>query len=607
MNRTTKKPITPHTISVLMIVGVICAFVAATFGNTATTYAESRPGGNVTDSVVRAVDIAKPSVVRIITTVPGHLIVRFPQGGDVTFPQPNSQSKNLINGNAYALQLSGSGTFITSKGDIVTADHVINPPQQDLAQFLDKVAAPDVADYINANPKTGMAQTTPGQVLQQLGSDTLKSTATFSQPASEVFLSTDYTGPLSAPDFRSIPAEIHATVDKIEKESPIDQKDIAIVHAPFTDTPSVQLGDSSSVQQQDELTIIGFPGNGDVSNKPTDLLTSSVNRISVSSIKSTDNGAPVIQVGGNVEQGDSGGPALDSKGTVVGIVSFGLSSSNSIGGTSFLQASNGARDFVQSLNLDTTPGQFQKQWSQAFTSYASNTPGHWRQAQLQFTQLASNYPQFKAIKPYMDYTATQAKTEKAVVQPTPRAAGAANPPVQLPTTLSQIPAMAWTIGTVVVIVLLSGLLFGVAVRQRKKKPDANKPQAAVPSAVASAAGHTAGHTHAPQAPQVQGQQVHPASPIGRGQAVPPQPHDGMTAFGAPPSSTLQRPVPPVRPQQVPSPMHPAANMPAVSANSGTFTAIRIWPCGHMNRPNARFCTICGEAAPPPSTSRHVEQ
>src|SRR5205823_10344973 len=141
---------------------------------------------------------------------------------------------------------------------------------------------------------------------------------------------------------------------------------VAIVHVNMNDMPIVQLGDSGNVQQQDHLTIIGFPCNGDVGSSPTDLLTPSVNDIIVSSIKTTDSGAEVIQVGGNVEHGDSGGPALDSVGTVVGTVSFGLSSSDSPGGTSFLQASDSARGLVQSLHLDTTPGAFQKAWNQAF-------------------------------------------------------------------------------------------------------------------------------------------------------------------------------------------------------------------------------------------------
>lgn len=583
-----------HWPGVLMVVGIICCLLATVFVNPATTYADSIPGGNISDPVVRAVDIAKPSVVRIITTLPSHLIVHLSQG-DVTFPQQDSTSQVAVDG-AYMLQVSGSGAFITSQGDILTADHVVNPPKdQEMTQFLDKVAAPDVAKYMN---KQGGNQVTADQVEQQLDSGQLRSTPSFDQATSEVLLSTDYTGPLDAASFRDIPASIHKTVDKIKAQSTVDQKDIAIVHAPFTDTPSIQLGDSSTVQTQDVLTIIGFPGNGDVSNKPTDLLTSSVNKINVSSIKSTDTGAPLIQVGGNVEQGDSGGPALDSNGNVVGIVSFGIvSNPGAPAGTSFLQASNSARDLVKSVGLDTTPGTFQKLWSQSFTSYAATTAGHWGQAQKGFEQLSTNYPDFKAVTRYLDYARTQAKNEPKG-QPTPQATPTAKPS-NVPSIpgLGQVPALALTIGSVAVVLLLAVLLFGAVARRNKKKP-AGKDQMAQQPPV-------------PQGPPPpQNGQMRPATPMPSNSANASINH-GMAAFGAPaqptpppaqvmqpsqPSQTLPRTMPPVS----------SPNMP-MNGNSGTFTTLRVWPCGHMNRPNARFCSICGEAAPPPPPARRVEQ
>src|SRR5437763_10563992 len=323
-------------LNIMLIIGFVCLSIIATLvSTTTTTYAAGRPGGNVTDPVVRAVDVAEPAVVRIFTTVGGHLTVHFSNTSSVTFPQ---------SGSAYPLLLSGSGTFITAHGDILTADHVINPPHdQSLDQFLNHEAATDVATYINQNSKPGSSPVTSDQVEQALNNGQLASDHKYDPATSEVYLSTSYTGPLSASDFQSLPGNLHATVDRIEMESSINEKDVAIVHVSLNDMPIVQLGDSTNVQQQDELTIIGFPGNGDVSNKPTDLLTSSINKINVSSIKTTDSGAEVIQVGGNVEHGDSGGPALDNTGAVVGIVSFGLSSPDSPGGTSFLQASNSAQ------------------------------------------------------------------------------------------------------------------------------------------------------------------------------------------------------------------------------------------------------------------------
>ncbi len=65
---------------VCLIAGILSILVVITVGNYQTAYADSIPGGNVTDPVVRAVDIAKPAVVRIITTINSHLQVNFAPG-----------------------------------------------------------------------------------------------------------------------------------------------------------------------------------------------------------------------------------------------------------------------------------------------------------------------------------------------------------------------------------------------------------------------------------------------------------------------------------------------------------------------------------------------
>jgi S1-C subfamily serine protease len=567
--------------------GLLCLFMLGIASGTAgTSYAAGRPGGNVTDPVVRAVDIAEPAVVRIITTLGGRLTVRFSTTNSVTFPQPGSTSNNS-NGTSYPIQLSGSGTFISAKGDILTADHVINPPRnQELNQYLDDLAASDVAAYINQNAKSG-SQVTAAQVAQELKSGQLSSDPSYDPATSQVFLNTYYTGPLSATSFQDIPPQIYATVDRIEKESAVNQSDVAIVHVNMNDMPMVQLGDSSNVQQQDQLSIIGFPGNGDVSSKPTDILTPSVNLINVSSTKTTDSGAQVIQVGGNVEQGDSGGPALDTTGAVVGIVSFGLSSANSPGGTSFLQASNSARTLVQSLNLDTTPGPFQKAWNQAFADYAATFSGHWHKAQQEFAKLASSYPQFKAITPYLTYAQQQAKTEKTT--PT-------TPTTQNSSTQSPILAYVLTIGSILLLLALAVFLSRMIFRSSRKKKRAASEK--VPGATQAQAARQSQPASIPQranAPGVSAQQV-PLPPMQQGQTVRPQPvplpeqdDEGLSAFGAPPR-TIQQPIS--------SPSSPPSTI-----ISGT---LRPWPCGHMNRSNARFCSICGEPAPSPPT-RQFEQ
>ncbi len=576
---------------IVLMASMLSLLITATIVNTLTAYADSIPGGVVSDPVVRAVDIARPAIVRIITSISGHLDVQFPSGQTVTFPQ---------SGQTYQEQLSGTGTFITSSGDILTADHVVSPPPQ----VLQDAAAQDVATYISQHPNTGVQAASATQVDQALTTNQLKSTAHYDQKSSEVFLTTDYVGPLTATTLSTVPSTMHSAVDKIEKESPFDQMDVAVIHAPFQDTPSVQLGDLSNVQVQDPLTIIGFPGNGDVNDLPQNLFTSSVNDITVSSIKTTQSGAPLIQVGGNVEHGDSGGPALDHQGNVVGIVSFGLSSSSSPGSTSFLQASNSARSLITALNLNTTPGTFQKLWNKAFTDYASSTPGHWHTAQQEFQQIATSYPQFKAITPYLTYAQKQAKTEK-VTQPqaTPRS-NSASPSANASATAWK--PLALTIGAIGVIVLLVLSLFVVAIRGRKKKTQA-----------------APGGQRAQAAPQ-NFRPGYPITPPALGPI-----NNNMGAFGAPqrgPQAMSGQPgsVPPMQRQQgslqpppgQPFPGRPVSGQPAVGSfpqggsgaqNNSQQDTLRAWPCGHMNCSNARFCSVCGELAPQPPTVRRLEQ
>lgn len=389
---------------ILVLIYTCSFFGGALLLDTTTASAAAVPGGNIADAGVRAVDLAKPAVVRIITTMGGRLSVRFPTGNAaVAFPQ---------NGGNYDLKLSGSGTFISSTGDIITADHVIKPPQDhSMDMALEQIAAQDIADYVNQHFAASTAYS-KNDVIGALDSGYFLSQKSYTSSTSEVYLSTDYTGPISAQDLQFVPTAMRAKVDKVLKESAVDQEDMAIIHVNMTNTPSVQFGDSSQVAQQDNLTIIGFPGNGDISDRkdPTTFLTSSINKIFVSALKKTDSGADVIQVGGNVEHGDSGGPALDANGNIVGIVSFGLESTPPYG-SSFLQTSNHAKTWLAALHLDTRPGSMQRAWQQAFTDYASAQPGHWHKAQGDFLKLTQSYPDFKASTPFLVYANHEAQTE----------------------------------------------------------------------------------------------------------------------------------------------------------------------------------------------------
>jgi hypothetical protein len=459
-----------------------------------------------------------------------------------------------------------------------------------------------VTNYINQHQPNQPVSAT--DVLNALEDGQLPSTSHYSQVQSTALLSTAFSGPINAASFNDLPSSQGAKVDQIVEQTSFTTTDTAIIHVSGMDNmPMLQLGDAGSVQPQDQLTIIGFPGNGDVNTDPTTLLTLSINQIFVSAIK-PNSGSEVIQVGGNVEHGDSGGPALDSTGQVVGIVSFGLAADGQSGETSFLQTTATAKQLIQQANIDTTPSQLQNAWSQAFADYSSTTPGHWHQSVRDFQQLSASYPLFKAVSPFLQYATQQAQTETQTQ--TPGTPGSSSATGGLNTT--------WLLigGLIVLVIIVFG---GSILLTRSRRGGVATANGAMGQSTPSAyyggsygslppgAGQSQPQfsQSPPQTPAYPGQSAYqqPAQPWPQAPSPAPQPAyrpqapAGLAAFGAP-----SGPVPAVP---------PASDSAILRQSAASGSAWRTWPCGHINRNDASFCGTCGESAPPAPIVRRIEQ
>lgn len=562
----------------------------------------SGPGGDISNPSVLAVDIAKPAIVRIVTQMTGQLTVKFSNGQNVTFPLT---PQNGVNG--YDVGVSGSGAFISGNGDILTADHVINPvvdDRQSVDQELDQEAAPDVASYINQNLHPAQQATADG-VTQELTSGQLQSSSQYQKPSSRVLLSTDFSGPLNGVSLNALPPSQIANVDKIEAESLTSQADTAIIHANgMTNMPMLQVGDSTTVHQLDQLTILGFPGVADVGTTANDFLTSTIITASVSALKAAPSGAPLIQIESDIQPGNSGGPALNSSGQVVGVVSSKIVDTT----TGYLEASSSAEQLMQKAHVNTTPSALQQAWSKAMDDYASTVPGHWHQSMREFQQISAQYSQFKAVNPFLQYATQQAQSEKQ----TQEAPGNGTPTTGTNHTSATTSTGNFNsllvyggIGIAVLLVIVLILAFS-----RRRKPAA----VGAPGVPVAGMGQMPG-TGLPQTPSYPGQAAYPPAqqygrPAGQpGQPVTPAPFAPQPGY---------RPAPPQAPgvnmgafgAPVPSTPRPGTAGPDVTLVAQARKPVpqwRTWPCGHINREDARFCGTCGESAPPPPQVRRVEQ
>ncbi len=352
----------------------------------------------------RGVNLALPAVVRLTTTFQAQITYYNLDGSSVQFPQ---------GGGSYQITVSGSGAFISSTGAVLTAYHVVGLTEDEQANLLLQRAAPDIAQAINSSHPSQTV--TASDIYARLTSTPSAWQGTYGQTQTSVFLSSQYTGPTTAAaldELRGFPVTILA-------QSSPDQPgytDLAIVQVDgVQDVPSIPLGDLGQVYQGDLLTVLGFPGTADLASdgniNPNNFITASLENVTVSAFKSTDDGSQVIQVDGALEQGQSGGPALTADGQLVGVVSFGVSSANGIGQTSFLRSVNDVRPLIQQAGVHLQTGKFEQRWAAAYDACASTAPGHWHDAVNQFAALARAYPDAKGVQLYLNYARSQAAHE----------------------------------------------------------------------------------------------------------------------------------------------------------------------------------------------------
>jgi S1-C subfamily serine protease len=471
--------------------------------------AATHPGGDIQNPVVRNIDIARPAVVRIETAF-----------ATVSLAIHYCTSENDVIA-APPVGGLGSGAFISSSGDILTAGHVVKAPPGDLESFeLEQTA---LANQIAALIKAHCHQTVdPTNLVNLYFNNPSLFQFTFSDPVDKVWLDTSYNGPYtqsSVHDVTFYPYSVKG-IYNFETDQGGIGNDVSIIHIDgLTDMPSIPIGDSDAVSPTDTLTIIGYPGNGDANHYnqgepiavPNDFLTESINQVYVSAIKTNDQGGKLIQVGGNVEHGDSGGPALNADGQIVGVVSFG--GTDQPDGTSFLQATSNAQALIQQANIDMTPGKFETLWRQALTDFGSTAAGHWHKAAKELQTIQSDYPNFHGADAYLIYAQQQAQTESTSLGAGLTASG---------TTLAGIGLAA------IALIALVAVIIAAVSSRRKSKPAV--AVAAVPDRAMMPAMQAPPSGYPPAQPQGYPVAPPPPSPYGQAQASTPSP------YGQPPSA-----------------------------------------------------------------------
>jgi serine protease Do len=246
--------------------------------------------------------------------------------------------------------IGGTGFCINPEtGHIVTAAHVIDVSNK---QIKDNILDQYIKETYPEDYDT-LSQSDWDTINSHFKVEGLKDAA----PDREVWVqfNTATAGIPDNPDENYIRAEVISISDS-------NNRDIGIIRVtPQTGRAlsAAMIGDSSLVEIIDPVTIIGYPWTSDIGqdNVLNPTITSGIlsGRVML-------NGTEIMQVQGDARPGNSGGPVLNAKGEVIGIVTMGTDSTNN-----YLRPSNDIKIFFGKIKNMT--GLVDEEWKTGLIMY----------------------------------------------------------------------------------------------------------------------------------------------------------------------------------------------------------------------------------------------
>jgi len=284
---------------------------------------------------------------------------------------------------------TGSGFFISPDGYIATNAHVVS----DIHDGDDKA-------------KEALTEQVWKEIIQTYEADFQK----MGQERALQTLKTAQLVDLKKLAFVVLPNGDHLQYDIKAYGAPVGQgKDCAIIKVVTENAPTIPIADSTKVVVQEHMLAIGYPGVADLKGllDEKSQLEASVTSGTVSAIKHATDGEQVIQTDAPISHGNSGGPAIDERGEVIGLTTFG--DAKEVQGFNFLVSSQMVMEFVRQAGAKPEVSITNGLWREALALYWD---GEYTDALKKLEELLQTYPAHSEAPNYVKLARTAIREGK---------------------------------------------------------------------------------------------------------------------------------------------------------------------------------------------------
>lgn len=262
----------------------------------------------------------------------------------------------------------GSGFFVTPDGYIVTNAHVVSEDEKVLKQQIAEQALGQllVEDLADLQKEVGTVTEDTKKKLQAAVIDFYSNNMSIGDIKRDV--STLYG--VGVPGVMTQPKPSPVEVLEGGLGTPIPGKDVAILKAQGENFPTLKLGDDKALKTGEQIYPLGYPADATFFQAfdPSSVTESSLTSGLVSAQKTMEGGWTAIQTDAAIRGGNSGGPAMNSKGEVIGLSTFGLRDQEtgaSAQGANFLVPASIVNEFLNRVNVKPSSGPVTEKWTEA--------------------------------------------------------------------------------------------------------------------------------------------------------------------------------------------------------------------------------------------------
>lgn len=269
----------------------------------------------------------------------------------------------------------GTGFIITPDGYILTNAHVVYAEDDYLKWELTQTA---LKELLQKDVQDAVKEA--GEMNVQISEDVMKAgtqnAALYYQRFMQISkVSTDIFTEMgvAVPGLQAMQRGFASDLRK--RGEPIPGKDVAIIKIDKTNLPTVRLGDDAAVTTGDRIYVIGYPAVATFHEMlaKESIIEPSLTSGLISARKTMQAGWSALQTDAAITHGNSGGPAFNEHGEVIGIATFGSidyqRGGAEVQGMNFLVPISVARQFLNEINVHPQESQLSKLYEQGLAYY----------------------------------------------------------------------------------------------------------------------------------------------------------------------------------------------------------------------------------------------